>query len=193
MIGRITGLLVESTPTMALVDVSGVGYEIEVPLSTFYQFGELNDRVTLHIQMIVREDAQLLYGFYTLTERDLFRSLIKVNGVGPKLAIAILSGVDTQSFSKLILNNDVKALVALPGVGKKTAERLVVEMKDRLPQIVDASSPLPLLTPDNLSDAEAALIGLGYKPQDASRALALIENPDDSVESLIKQGLRTLS
>ncbi len=193
MIGRISGRLLEKMPTEVLVDVNGVGYEIAVPLTTFYQLGDVEDEVLLHTQMIVREDAQLLYGFSSLSERELFRSLIKVNGVGPKLAITILSGVDARAFSQCVRDNDVKSLVALPGVGKKTAERLIVEMRDRLPDVDQETEALVETNPDNLADAEAALTGLGFRPQDASRALAGLEDTDASVEELIKQALRILT
>ena len=193
MIGRIRGTIIEKTPNKVLVDVGGVGYEMEIPLSTFYELGQLDENTILHTQMVVREDAQLLYGFKTLEEREMFRSLVKVNGVGPKLAITILSGVSASDFVRCVLDGDVKSLVALPGVGKKTAERLIVEMKDRMPK--SESLPLGSLTPlqDHLSDAESALIQLGFKPQDASRALAAVDTPDKSVEDLIKDALKQLA
>ncbi|MDG1444489.1 MAG: Holliday junction branch migration protein RuvA [Pseudomonadales bacterium] len=193
MIGRIRGTIIEKTPNMVLIDVAGVGYELEIPLSTFYELGLLDENVILHTQMVVREDAQLLYGFKTLEEREMFRSLVKVNGVGPKLAITILSGVSASDFVRCVLDGDVKSLVALPGVGKKTAERLIVEMKDRMPKA--ESLTLGSLTPlqGHLADAESALIQLGFKPQDASRALAAVDTPDKSVEDLIRDALKQLS
>ncbi|MBV1877851.1 MAG: Holliday junction branch migration protein RuvA [Pseudomonadales bacterium] len=194
MIGRIRGELIEIMSGMVLIEANGIGYEVEVPLSTASQFEGLNQQVVLHIQMIVREDAQLLYGFYSLNERDLFRSLIKVNGVGPKLAVAILSGMDCITFAQSVLNKDVNGLVALPGVGKKTAERLIVEMKDRLPKMdQDLQQNMLAVATNNIADAEAALIGLGYKPQEAARVLAKLETNDQSVADLIKQGLKALS
>ena len=177
-----------------MVDVAGLGYEIDIPLTTFYGLPELDSLVLLHTHLVVREDAQLLFGFGTLEERELFRTLIKVNGVGPKLAITILSGIDAATFAGAVRNKDVKALVALPGVGKKTAERLIIEMQDRLPALEAGSSQKPLIKPvDHLADAETALINLGFKPQEASRALAGIEDVSDSVENLIKQALKNLS
>ncbi|HIG41906.1 MAG: Holliday junction branch migration protein RuvA [bacterium] len=193
MIGRIHGKLVEKQPTQILIDVGGVCYEIEVPVSTFYELGGLGDLVTIHTQMIVREDAQLLYGFYSLTERELFRSLIKVNKVGPKLAINILSGVDVIQFSRFIRNKDEKSLMALPGVGKSTAEQLIISMKNRLPDLSEASPANADEANENFADAEAALIELGYKPQEAARAVSQTDDPDSSVEKLIKQALRLLS
>lgn len=194
MIGRIKGTLVAKTPSEILIDVGGVGYEIDIPLTTFYGLGDIDAPVLVHTHLVVREDAQLLFGFGSLEERELFRTLIKVNGVGPKLAITILSGIDAGTFASAVRNKDVKALVALPGVGKKTAERLIIEMQDRLPALEAGAgtTPLPVLV-DHLGDAETALINLGFKPQEASRALAAIEDTNDSVENLIKQALKNLS
>ncbi len=193
MIGRIRGELIDKQPTRLLVDVEGVGYELEVPLSTFYELGDPGEMVVLHIQMIVREDAQLLYGFYSLTERELFRSLIKVNKVGPKLAITILSGIDVVEFCRCIRSKDEISLTALPGVGKKTAEQLIIGMQDRLPDTGDTSTPFSPKARTNFADAEAALTGLGYKSSEASRALSQMQDPDASVEKLIKQALALLS
>ncbi|HJL61160.1 MAG TPA: Holliday junction branch migration protein RuvA [Pseudomonadales bacterium] len=193
MIGRIRGQLIEKAPGQVLVDVSGVGYEIDVPLTTYYELGELNDSIILHTQMIVREDNQLLYGFISISEREMFRSLIKVNGVGPKLAITILSGMDAKAFGHSVRNNDVQSLVALPGVGKKTAERLIIEMRDRLPEFGSEESDMTGKSHDSLADAETALVGLGFKPQDAARALSQLEDKDASVENLLKQALKALT
>ncbi|MFT4797925.1 MAG: Holliday junction DNA helicase RuvA [Candidatus Azotimanducaceae bacterium] len=194
MIGRIRGTLIAKTATELLIDVGGVGYEIDIPLTTFYGLGDLETTVVLHTHLVVREDAQLLFGFGTLDERTLFRNLIKVNGVGPKLAITILSGIDADTFANAVRSKDVKALVALPGVGKKTAERLIIEMQDRLPALEAGSKkPFAIKPADNLADAETALINLGFKPQEASRALGAIEDTSDSVENLIKQALKNLS
>jgi len=194
MIGRIQGLLIEKTDNYMLVDVNGIGYEMEIALSTFVALPTLNELVTIHTHMVVREDAQLLFGFSSLSERGLFKSLIKVNGVGPKLAIAILSGLDVASFCRCVKNDDLKALVAISGVGKKTAERLIIEMRDRLPQVEleDGVAPQSSISMDNFVDAETALIGLGFKPIDVSRALGLIEDKQDSAGSLIKQALKIL-
>lgn len=194
MIGRVTGTLIAKAATEVMIDVGGVGYEIDIPLTTFYGLGDVDTKVLLHTHLVVREDAQLLFGFGTLQERMLFRSLIKVNGVGPKLAITILSGIDADTFANAVRSKDVKSLVALPGVGKKTAERLIIEMQDRLPALEAGSKqPLAIRPTDHLADAETALINLGFKPQEASRALGAIENTSDSVENLIKQALKNLS
>ena len=195
MIGRIRGLLIEKLENFILVDVNGVAYEIEIPLSTFVGLGPLNEEVTVHTHLVVREDAQILFGFLSLAERGLFKSLIKVNGVGPKMGIAILSGLDVAAFCRCVRSEDVKALVAISGVGKKTAERLIIDMRDRLPVIAEADllSPEQVKVSDNLSDAETALIGLGFKPTDASRALATIDDKGQSAGNLIKQALKILS
>ena len=197
MSGRVRGEIVDISEALVLLDIGGLGYEVEIPLSTYTALGAVADEVTLHTHLVVREDAQLLYGFYTLAERELFRSLIKVNKVGPKLAITILSGGDPASFVRWIRTKDVKALTALPGVGKKTAEKLVIDLEDRLPEITGADvatiAPVQIASSDVLADAEAALIGLGFKPQDAARALAQIGDPDADVESLIKLALKLLA
>ena len=193
MIGRLRGVLADKTPGEILVDVAGIGYEVEIPLTTYYELPETGADVIIHTHMVVREDAQLLFGFGTLQERSLFRTLIKVNGVGPKLAVGILSGIEATAFARAVQQKDVKALVALPGVGKKTAERLIVEMQDRLDEFPQAgSTPAAVSQADPLADAEAALINLGYKPQEASRALAGIDDSNDSIENLIKQALKNL-
>jgi len=197
MIGRIRGVIIDISEALVVIEAAGLGYEVEIPLSTYTVLGNVNDEVTLHTHLVVREDAQLLYGFYTAAERELFRSLIKVNKVGPKLAITILSGGDPASFIRWIQTKDIKALTALPGVGKKTAEKLVIDMEDRLPVITGVDATLTA-TPrvrdtDIFADAEAALIGLGFKPQDAARALALVEESDPDVESLIRLSLKLLA
>lgn len=195
MIGRITGRILEKTMGLVLIDVSGVAYEIEIPHSTYYRLSEINGDTSLHIHMVVREDAQLLYGFFTQRERELFRLLIKVNKVGPKVAVAILSSVETEVFVQCVRDKDLKTLNAIPGVGKVMAERLIVEMGSKLSQW---ESELPVAGPVNvrkeaLVDAESALVGLGYRPLDATRALAQIEKPGDEVEILIKQALKALA
>ena len=195
MIGRITGVLLHKQPPQLLVDVQGVGYELEAPMSTFYQLPADGERVMLHTHLVVREDAQLLYGFYSETERSLFRSLIRINGVGPKLALTILSGVSADEFSRCIMENDAKSLTALPGVGKKTAERLIVELRDK----IDSDASLPAApapagvtaAPSNpVSDAVSALIALGYKAQEASRMVRAVETDGLATEAIIKAALQ---
>ena len=200
MIGRLTGLLLEKTPPFILVDVGGVGYEVEVPLSTLTRLPETGEEVVLHTHFVVREDAQLLYGFYDKLERQVFRSLIKVNGVGPKLALALLSGMDVAEFVGCIQRNDVQALVRLPGVGKKTAERLIIEMRDRLDEwgvSAEGENTVSLSATVSaravLRDAETALISLGYKPPEAARMIASIKDEELDLEALIKEALKQMN
>ena len=199
MIGRITGILVEKQPPEILLDVGGIGYEIQVPLTTLFELPEPGTELTLFTHFVVREDAQLLYGFGRERDRQLFRQLIKVSGVGPKLALGILSGMDADSFVRTIQQDDTGALVQLPGVGKKTAERLLIEMRDRLKDwILELTAVTPLrvvgnTTADMLAEAESALVALGYKPAEASRAVAAAS--DDSIdksEELIRRALQSM-
>ena len=201
MIGRIRGNLVHKQPPVILVEVGGVGYELQVPMTTLFQLPELGAEVSLVTHFVVREDAQLLYGFAQVRDRALFRQLIKVSGVGPKLALTILSGMDSASFARCVQRDDISSLVALPGVGKKTAERLLVEMRDKLkdwlgqldgelPSSGPAQSAAPV---DRVADAEGALIALGYKPAEAARMVAAVN--DDSVENsedLIRRALKSM-
>ena len=198
MIGRIRGLLLEKQPPELLLDVSGVAYEIQAPMSTFYHLPALGDELVLHTHFVVREDAQLLYGFYDKTERLLFRTLIKVNGVGPKLALTILSGIEADDFVRCVHAGDTAALVKLPGVGKKTAERLIVEMKDRLKdwqpeasQAGEGKAAINSVSDAIVADAESALISLGYKPQEASKAIKAVFNESiNNSEELIRAALK---
>lgn len=194
MIGRIRGILADKRAPEVLVDCGGVGYELLVPMTTLYQLPAIGAEVTLLTHFVVREDAQQLYGFIDESTRTLFRDLIRVNGVGPKLALTVLSGVDVDEFASLVLAGDSAALVKLPGVGKKTAERLVIEMRDRLKDYQPAGpgvarAPAPA---DAGGEAEEALIALGYKPQEAARALAAIDTEGRSVEDLIRQSLKAM-
>lgn len=200
MIGRIRGILIEKKPPEILVDVSGLTYEVQVPMSTAYQLPEIGKELHLHTHFVVRDDAQLLYGFYQEKDKTLFRSLIKVNGVGPKMALTILSGMDADEFVRTVQNNDVSAMVNMPGIGKKTAERLIVEMRDRLDgwhaaEETGATRGEHSLASSINKDAETALLALGYKPQQASRAISQVmkDNPDiaDS-EALIRLSLKSM-
>ncbi len=194
MIGRLKGILLEKQPPAILVDVQGVGYELEASMSTFYHLPECGETITLHTHMVVREDAQLLYGFFSPSERLMFRTLIKISGVGPKLALTILSGMSAEDFSRCILEGDSKALTQLPGVGKKTAERLVVELKDRIEK--DDSISLPgtaakLEKHENpVNDAVSALISLGYKAQQASQMIRNMDVEGKSTEEIIRAALQ---
>ncbi len=197
MIGRLRGELVSKQPPFLLLDVQGVGYEIEAPLSTFYDLPEPGGQVTLHTHLHVREDAHVLYGFASESERALFRSLIKVSGVGAKMALAILSGMTASEFSRCVMDGDVASLVRLPGIGRKTAERLVVEMRDRLgslPAAVTLTGGKPAAAaaraPDPVSDAVSALVSLGYKPQEASRLVSAVEGEAERSEDLIRLALK---
>ena len=198
MIGRITGRLVHKQPPEILIDVGGVGYELQVPMTTLFQLPPLGETVCLVTHYAVREDAHLLYGFATERDRELFRHLIRVSGVGPKLALTILSGMDGDSFARTVQAADVTALVALPGVGRKTAERLLVEMRDRLSGWLDelgtraATTGASAPPADKLRDAEEALVALGYKPAEAARLVAAVDDEQISdSEELIRLALRS--
>lgn len=202
MIGRIRGVLLEKQAPDILVDVQGVGYEIQAPMSTIYQLPAPGKEVVLHTHLVVREDAHLLYGFFGLQERSMFRSLIRISGVGPKMALAILSGMAVDEFARTISTGDIAALTRMPGVGKKTAERLVVEMKDRISDWAGelAAVDLPVDAPRGerqlTQEAETALIALGYKPQEAARLIsaALKANPQIiRSEELIRLALRSVA
>ena len=196
MIGRIHGKIIEKQPPQLLVDVQGVGYEIDSPMSTFYQLPNLGEEVVLHTHMVVREDAQLLYGFASLVERGLFRTLIKISGVGPKLALTILSGMNADEFIVCVQDNDAAALVRLPGVGKKTAERLIIELRDKLKdqQVAgnagNASMASAAKPNSPLEDAVSALVALGYKAAEASRMVRAVETKGLSVEDIIRLSLQ---
>lgn len=198
MIGRLSGILLEKQPPHILLDVQGVGYELDAPMSTFYQLPALGEKVTLHTHMVVREDAQLLYAFADKRGRELFRELIRLNGVGPKLALALMSGMEVDELVMAVQHQDVSALVRVPGVGKKTAERLLIELRDRfkawdaLPGAVSLAAPSGMTgAPVKPSaDAVSALIALGYKPQEASKAVAAVDEDGLSSEELIRRALR---
>ena len=196
MIGRLHGTVIDKQAPDLLLDVQGVGYEVLVSLSTFFAVPEVGQSVTLHTHFVVRDDAQLLFGFSELSERTLFRHLIKVNGVGPKMALAILSGMSASEFALCVHNNDVATLVKLPGVGKKTAERLVIEMRDRVGDIEASGAGGAAMTPqqpDMAEEAESALIALGYKPQDAAKMVNRAVSEDiASAEQLIRAALKSM-
>lgn len=194
MIGRLRGkLLVKRAPGL-LVDVNGVGYELEAPMSTFYTLPEIGAEVVLHTHLVVREDAHLLFGFASEAERGFFRNLIKINGVGAKMGLAILSGMSFDAFARCVQENDVASLVLLPGVGKKTAERLIVEMRDKLE--IKAEITLPQhaeVAPgvdDPLADAVSALVALGYKANEASRMVRGVSCDGLGSEEIIRQALK---
>lgn len=204
MIGRIRGVLIEKSPGQALVECGGLGYEIDIPYTTFFHLPEVGAEVTLHTHFAVREDAQSLFGFASRLDRDLFRLLIKVNGVGPRLAAGILSGLDAQQFIGCVEARDVNALVKLPGVGKKTAERLLIDMADRIGQLegsfrvsggvhaTDVAKGAPARQETPTEEAEAALIALGYKPQEAAKAVSRIAEDGMSSQELIRLALKNM-
>lgn len=198
MIGRLQGVIVDKQAPELLLDVNGVGYEILAPISTFAMLGAVGSPATLYTHLSIREDAHQLYGFSDKNQRTLFRTLIKVSGVGPKMALAILSGMDAKAFAICVHKEDIAALTKLPGVGKKTAERLIVEMRDRLTEW-DAPAPLWVAADSNekasadamLREAEGALVALGYKPQDAAKMLNKVAAQASSPEEMIRLALRS--
>ena len=195
MIGRLQGTVIDKQAPDLLLDVQGVGYELLVSLSTFFAIPAVGESVTLHTHFVVREDVQQLYGFTERSERTLFRHLIKVNGVGPKMALGVLSGMSANEFAACVHNNDVDTLVRLPGVGKKTAERLVIEMRDRMGSIEASvsSTNVHAAQPDLTQEAESALIALGYKPQDAAKMISRVAGKETlGVEQLIRSALKNM-
>lgn len=205
MIGRIRGILLEKKPAQAMIECQGLGYEIDIPLSTYLNLPDPGQELMLHTHFVVREDAHSLFGFSARLDRDLFRLLIKVNGVGPKLAVGILSGLSAGQFIRSVQARDTSALIKLPGVGKKTAERLLIEMTDRIGQLegqfelteslVSAAamhSGAMSVANDPREEAEAALIALGYKPQEASKAISRIAEAGMTNEQLIRMALRSM-
>jgi len=196
MIGQIRGILIHKQPPHMMVDVQGVAYEIEAPMTTFYKLPDTDVEVTIFTHLAIRDDAHLLFGFATQEERTMFRTLIKVNGVGAKMALTILSGMEADVFAQCIRGGDAESLVRLPGVGKKTAERLIIEMRDRLNDwelttIVDSeSNNLAARSSNQSDDAVSALVGLGYKPQEASRFVFAVATEDMSSEEIIREALK---
>ncbi|SDN09989.1 Holliday junction branch migration protein RuvA [Vreelandella arcis] len=196
MIGRLQGQLIDKQPPWIVVDVQGVGYELEASMTTLVALPSVGEQVFLYTHLSIRDDAHLLYGFGRAHERALFRALIKVNGVGPKLALGILSGMDEDAFMRCVRDDDSKALTKLPGVGKKTADRLIIEMRDRFPEWENGQDGSLLLeasngqsaTRNSVADAEAALVSLGYKLTEASKMLADLDS-SQSTEALIKAAL----
>lgn len=200
MIGRLHGTLLAKKPPEVLIDVNGVGYEVAAPMSTFYQLPETGASVTLHTHLVVREDAHLLFGFATEGERQMFRMLIKISGVGPKVALAILSGISVEDFVRCVSNNDAAQLVRVPGIGKKTAERLLVEMRDRVASWASGTgAELPIKSgtvfePRHapVKDAIEALIALGYSPPEASRMVGGVATDGLAREQIIRAALQSM-
>tara|TARA_A100000164_G_C21572565_1_gene614702 strand:- start:47 stop:649 length:603 start_codon:yes stop_codon:yes gene_type:complete len=199
VIGQIEGTIIEKNPPEILVEVAGITYEILVPMSTLYQLPESGELVRLHTHFSVREDAQTLYGFFDAETKKMFRSLVRVNGVGPKMALGILSGMSVEDFVQAVRNNDSEAMVRMPGIGKKTAERLMIEMRDKMIEWGsdnNVGSDLSSQTKSSFTkDAEIAMINLGYKPQQAARAIAQVlkVNPEiNDSEELIRFSLKSM-
>ena len=195
MIVKLAGKLLDKQAPCALIDVNGVGYEINVSLMTFVDLPSLGDDVEMHTHLVVREDSHTLYGFLTVHERSLFRALIKVNGVGPKMALGMLSGMTVDEFARAILNRDVSSLVKLPGVGKKTAERLVIEMKDAIDGVgLSGASENTITKSDIRLEAESGLLSLGYKAQDITKILNNLDYKNaSSSEDIIKMALQSIA
>lgn len=193
MIGRLTGKLVLKQPPWLLLDVGGVGYEIEAPMSTFYRLPATGDSISLQTHLVVRDDAHLLYGFATPAEKTLFRALIKVSGVGPKVALAVLSGISVDDFWNAVRAGESGRLTKTPGIGKKTAERIVIEMRDRSDSSIVSdglavSAPGVAMSP--LAEARAALEGLGYKPAEAQRLTDAVHKDEMSTDQIIREALK---
>lgn len=191
MIGRIRGTLLEKNPPEILVDVHGVGYEINVPMSTFYNLPDVGQEVTLLTHFIVREDAQLLYGFGTTKERAAFRQLIKISGIGARIALAVLSGMTVDALAQAVSKQESALLTRVPGIGKKTAERLVLELKGKISADLDGVT-LAAAPGDNRADVVAALVALGYSDREAT-AVAKKLSPDVSVSAGIREALKSMA
>ena len=197
MIGLLRGRILYKQPPQLLLDVHGVGYEVDAPMTTFYSLPEVGEEVTLYTHLAVREDAHTLYGFSKPADRELFRHLLKVNGVGARLALTILSGMEPVQFVQCVRQGDTDTLVRLPGIGKKTAERLVMDLRDRLEK-ESAATGVPSVGPavavplNPVEDAVSALVGLGYKPQEASRMVRAVNAADLSPEEIIRQALQSV-
>ncbi|WP_199608912.1 Holliday junction branch migration protein RuvA [Flocculibacter collagenilyticus] len=206
MIGRIRGIVIEKQAPEVLIEAAGVGYEIQMPMTNFYQLPDVDQEAVIYTHFVVREDAQLLYGFINKTERHLFRLLIKANGVGPKLGLAILSGMSAEQFVQCVQHDDSTALVKLPGIGKKTAERLIIEMRDRIKDwgvdiSADTSNKISgtmqiestfVIKDDPSDDAMSALVSLGYTQSQAQKAVKAVYKESMNSEETIKLALKSM-
>jgi Holliday junction DNA helicase RuvA len=195
LIGFLTGRLAAKLPPMLMVDVNGVGYELEAPMSTFYGLPAPGEKVALFTHLVVREDAHVLFGFGTEAERRLFRALIKISGVGPKIALGILSGSSVEEFLRTVEAEDVAMLTRIPGIGRKTAERVIIEMRDSVKTLSSAPAALearePAVAQSPQSEAYGALIALGYKPPEAARLLKNADEPGLSTTEIIRRALKS--
>lgn len=201
MIGRLTGIVQDKQAPDVLIDVNGIGYEVQMPLNCFYELPDEGESATIYTHFVVREDAQLLYGFSSKQERSLFRLLIKANGVGPKLGLTILSGLTADQFVQCVEHDDVTTLVKLPGVGKKTAERLLIEMRDRIKDLdastqltpqISVQAPTTKSSKSEFDDAVSALVALGYSSQQAIKAVKDVNQQDADSETLIRNALKNM-
>lgn len=190
MIGFLKGTLVAKRPPSLVVDVAGVGYEVEAPMTTFYQLPEVGAPLTLVTHLHVREDAHVLYGFSSEAERALFRSLLRVSGIGARMALAVLSGMSVEGFYECVRNKDIGSLTRVPGIGRKTGERLLLEMADRLPEADGAAAPAGAGASGAEREARDALVALGYRPAEAGKMLAKLDAAALSTEELIREALR---
>ena len=195
MIGSLIGLIKDKKPSLVLLEVNGVGYEVHIPLSTSFQLPNNGESTFILTHLVIRDDQHTLYGFATEEERKLFRTLIKISGVGAKMALTILSGINVNGFVQSVINEDVDTLVHLPGIGKKTAERLIVEMKDKIQDVTDSPELSGYAASDNnmLLEARNALVNLGYKSSEARKILDKIDTTGLEVEELLRQALKSLN
>lgn len=195
MIGYITGKIISKKPTQSLIDVNGIGYLVNTSINTFEQLSNEGEIVSLYTYLAVKEDSLTLFGFFTITEKELFEILISINGVGPKLAQGVLSGISADEFKDAIVNRNISRLVAIPGVGKKTAERMMVELRDKIDKVSESESNLTSTSFTIKDDAVAALIGLGYNQKTADKIIRNIigSNPQIGLEELIKESLKNLN
>ncbi len=197
MIGRISGTLLQKEPPVLLVDTGGVAYELSAPMSTFYDLPAVGEKVTLHTHLVVREDAQLLYGFSRDSQRRLFRGLLKISGIGPRVALALLSGLSDRELVACIAREDVSRITQVPGIGRKTAERLIVEMRDKIPEGLERTglsgddNTVPVK--DAVGEAVSALVALGYKPIEANRAICSVTTKGLKSDEIIREALRTMT
>lgn len=195
MIGRIKGILLVKQPPSLLIDVNGIGYEVEAPMSTIYELPELGREVVLVTHHAVKEDSVTLYGFHREAERSLFRTLLKVSGIGAKTALAILSGVSVDEFARFVQTGDISALTRIPGIGKKTAERIIVELRDRVDGLGGGLAALPAgggraVAHDPVAEASAALTQFGYKPAEVQKLIKDAAEPGDTAEAIIRKALK---
>ena len=195
MIGSLIGLIKDKKPSLVLLEVNGVGYEVHIPLSTSFQLPNNGESTFILTHLVIRDDQHTLYGFATEEERKLFRTLIKISGGGAKMALTILSGINVNGFVQSVINGDVDTLVHLPGIGKKTAERLIVEMKDKIQDVTDSPELTGSAASDNnmLLEARNALVNLGYKSSEARKILDKIDTTGLEVEELLRQALKSLN